>query len=335
MPFSIISPAYYNELTDETNPLNEGVSYTVTVTPYSVEYSFPLMQERVVRKLMEIKEPISFNQQGIDEEKGKVYIEKAKDLVSKFPQLIHYWPGKSVMMNAIQDRQYSIEKRMLLINYVFKAVDNMNNNGKEKEIPPFIMDFMAHPDRSAIMEYFSSLNPNFEFSVLDALSMMAGMPDTKNFKEVRQTVFDRLGYKTDLSNVKDHPFSDVKDKYFDMKINFFSDYLGQGKDKDENREYLLENVLVGFIWSLNMPFSDYSLSMWDNFAFFNVIFNTLKVLLTVYVTKENGDEDFVKAVTAFDESIRAIKGGMVQTTVDMLNKRGFNTNGDMAILSLS
>lgn len=334
MPFSIISPSYYDELTDESNPLNENISYSVTVTPYSVEYSFPLMQERVVRKLMEIPAPISFNQQGMDEAKGQMYIEKSKALLEQFPQLIHYWPAKSVMMNAIQDRQYSIEKRMLLINYVFKAIEMMIKDGKEKEVPPFIMDFMAHPDRNAIIEYFSSLKPNFEFSVMDALSMMAGMPDTENFKEVKQTVFDRLGYKTDLSNLKEHPFSEVSEKYIAMKAHFFSDYLGQGK-KEDSREYILENVLVGFIWSLNMPYSDFSLSMWDNFAFFNVIFNTLKVILTVYVTKENGDEDFVKAVTAFDESIRAIKGGVVAVTVDMLNKRGFNTNGDMAILSLS
>ena len=84
-----------------------------------------------------------------------------------------------------------------------------------------------------------------------------------------------------------------------------------------------------------MPFSDFSKNIWDNFAFLNILFNTLKVLLTVYVTEENGDDGFVEAVCALDESLRAVNNGLVRVIIDSLDKRGFNTNGFMAVLAMS
>lgn len=333
MDFSIVSPVFFNKLTDKSNPKSEGLKYTVTVTPAAVEYSFPLMQEEVVRTLIEDSKPMLFQAKKLDEKAAGKYIKQGQELVKQYPQLQHYSSGRSVLMNCIQDRNYSIEKRFLLMNFTIKTMQNMIEQGKDSEVPKFVGSFFGHTDRSDIIDFFKGITPNFAFSCIDAVSMINSLPDTPKFKPVKEKFLERLGYAKDGSDLMSRPFDSFKDSYLEMKRWFYESYLKQGKE--DSKEYYLENVMIGFIWSMNMPFSDFSKNMWDNFAFFNILFNTLKVLLTVYVTEENGDEGFVEAVCALDESLRAVNNGLVRVTIDSLDKRGFNTNGDMAVLAMS
>ena len=333
MSFPIISPVFYKELTDSSKEENDGVKYNVTISPEAVEYSFPLYQEKVVRKLMEMKEIIPFSRQESNPETIKKYLVRRDELVEKYPQLEHYWQGRVVMMNAIQDRGYSIEKRMLIMNFMCKSMQNAIDNARGNELQPFINGFLQSPDRSKIMDFFKTLKPNFLFSVMDALSMLRGMPSTPEFDEVRKTVFDRLGYPEDEKEAENYSFEKHLPEYLNMKKYFFADYLRQGEE--DSKEYYLENVMMNYIWTFTMPFADYRLSLWENFVFYNVIFNTVKVMLTCYITAENGDEGFVKAITAFDSSVQEIDGSMADVTFRAVEARGFDTNGDMAILSMS
>lgn len=333
MEFSVISPLFFNKLTDPKIKREEELKYTVTVTPSGVEYSFPLMQEEVVRTLISEKEPIAFQARKLKPEQVSKYVKQADKLISTYPFLKHYGVGKTVYMNAVQDRQYSIEKRFLILNFMIKTIQNMMDKGGEEEIAPFVVSFMNHPDRSDILDNFRSIQPNFAFSAMDALSMLNCLPETPKFKKVRDKVFKRAGYAEDRSDFGKKPFEDIKSDYIKIKRWFYEEYLRQGKE--DSREYYIENVLVGFIWSMNMPYADFSLDIWDNFAFFNIMFNTLKVLLTLYVTEERGDDGFVEAVCALDEAFRAVSNGLARTTVKALNDRGFNTNGDMAVLAMS
>lgn len=333
MEFSVISPVIFNKLTDKNNPKSAGLKYTVTVTPTAVEYSFPLMQEEVVKAFIEDSSPMFFQSKKLTEKASEKYIKQGQDLVKKNPLLIHYSSGRSVLMNCIQDRNYSIEKRFLLMNFVIKSMQNMIDQGKDADVPKFVNSFFAHTDRSDIIDYFKSITPNFAFSCIDAVSMINSLPDTPRFKPVKEKFLERLGYAKDGSDLMSRPFEEFRDSYIEMKRWFYESYLKQGKE--DSKEYYLENVIIGFIWSMNMPFSDFSKNIWDNFAFLNILFNTLKVLLTVYVTEENGDDGFVEAVCALDESLRAVNNGLVRVTIDSLDKRGFNTNGDMAVLAMS
>ncbi|MCR5167584.1 MAG: hypothetical protein K6C13_10285 [Oscillospiraceae bacterium] len=333
MSFPIVSPSFYRDLTDPTKKENDGIKYNVTISPVAIEYSFPLYQEKVVRKLMEIKEPISFVAQDTIPEKVKRYTEERDELILKYNYLSNYGLGKAFMMNAIQDRNYSIEKRMLLMNFMSKSVQNAIDRKRDREIPGFVKGFVEKTDRSEIMEFFSRLSPNFRYSVMDAFSVLRGMPSTPAFDEVRKTVFAKLGFDEKLSQPEGDTFSAHVDEYIELKRAFSEDFLRQGKE--DSREYYLENVMVNYIWTLSMPYADYSHDMWDNFMFFNIIFNTIKVMLTCYITPENSDEDFVRAITAFDESMESIRGSMVDITVRSVEKRGLDNNGDMAVLALS
>lgn len=333
MDYSIISPAFFDKLTDKNNPKSDGLQYTMTITPQGIEQFFPLMQEEVVRTLISEKETMMFTAKKINPKQAEKYIKQSDALVQKFPIAKFYGFGKSILMNSIQDRTYSIEKRFLLMNYGIKTIQNLIDTGKESEVPQFTVFFMNHKDKSDIIKLFEELSPNMAFSAIDALSFLNSLPDTKKLLEVKKVIFTKLGYKEDRSDFNKAPFDEHLNKYIEIKKNFYQNILKQGTD--ESKEYYIENIMTGFIWTMNMPLSDFSLNMWDNFTFTNMLFNAVKVLLTLYVTEENVDEDVITAITALDESMRAVDNGLVRLTVDALNKRGFNTNGDMAVLALS
>lgn len=333
MDYSMISPAFFDKLTDKNNPDAEGLQYTITITPSGVEQFFPLMQEKVVRTLIDDKSSMMFMAKKIAPKQAEKYIKQSEALIEKFPLIKYYGFGKSILMNSIQDRNFSIEKRFLLMNYGIKTIQNLIDTGKEAEIPEFTGFFMNHKDKSDIINLFKELSPNMAFSAIDALSFINSLPDTKKLLEVKKVIFPKLDYKEDRSDFTKEPFDKRLEKYIGIKKNFFQNILKQGTD--ESKEYYLENIMIGFIWTMNMPLSDFRLNLWDNFAFTNMLFNAVKVLLTLYVTEDNVDEDVITAITALDESMRAVNNGLVSLTVDALNKRGFNTNGDMAVLALS
>ena len=70
MNFNGIYPIFFDDLTDTKNPENQDINYTISTTPAAIEYSFPLNQPKVVRKLMEIKEPVTYIQKPIGEEQS-------------------------------------------------------------------------------------------------------------------------------------------------------------------------------------------------------------------------------------------------------------------------
>ena len=117
--------------------------------------------------------------------------------------------------------------------------------------------------------------------------------------------------------------------YRPMKKAYYEDFL-------KGREHYIEQVMVNYVWTYCMPYADCTSSLWDNFVFFNTLFNTIKVLITIatYIADDK-DEAFVEAISEFDLALRRTKGSIVKLIADANVKEGLATNGDMAILSMS
>lgn len=324
MSYPIITPYYFAELSDRTDPANDGLEYKIISSPSAIEYVFPSHQERLVRKLMATPDVLQYKMTNLKPENEAEYAKAGEELIKETPILTHYWNIKSLTMNILQNRNYIFEKRMLLLNYTYKTIQGMIEKSREDVIAPFIADFTKTAEHGEVMKYFEAIKPNFAYSLCDGLSFLRAMPKTEAMDKVRYTVFKNVGVD---QSMRDFKFDE--NKYLPMKKAYYEDFL---KDK----EYYIEQIMVNLSWEYCMPFADHRLSLWDNFVFFNTIFNALKVMLTCYTFKsEDKDEAFVAAVTAFSDSLRKIPDNIVRRIVDANNKEGLATNGDMAILAMS
>ena len=324
MPYPIITPSFFNELADKSNPANEGVVYNVMMTPAAVEYAFPLNHPAVVKKLAEHSDVLQYKMTNLKPENEAEYAKHGEELVNENPVLKNYWLLKTLTMNILQNRNYVFEKRMLLLNYAYKTVQGMLDKCKDELIPAFVGDFLRKKDHDDIIKYFETIRPNFQYSLCDGLSFLRTMPSTEEFDKVRFTVFKNAGCDQSMRD-----FKYDENKYLPLKKAYYEDFL---KDK----EHYIEHVMVNYVWTYCMPYADFSIPLWDNFVFFNTLFNTIKVMLTCYTyDRDNKDEAFVTAITAFDDSMRKIEGNVVRRIVDANVNEGLATNGDMAILAMS
>ena len=83
MPYPIITPAFYADLSDKTNPENEGVVYNVLVTPSSIEYVFPLNQDRVIKTLMNTPDVLQYKMTSLKPEHEAEYEKKGQEMIKQ------------------------------------------------------------------------------------------------------------------------------------------------------------------------------------------------------------------------------------------------------------
>ncbi|MGN1089712.1 MAG: hypothetical protein ACI4Q6_04865, partial [Huintestinicola sp.] len=172
--------------------------------------------------------------------------------------------------------------------------------------------------------YFEKVKPNLAFSLCDGISFLRALSDNEESKAVLNKVFENT--KIDISSPE---FKFDEKIYLPMRKAYSENF-------EKNRAHYMEQVVVNYVWTFCMPFADYHMDLWQNFIFFNTIYNALKILIACYTyNAENIDEAFVEAVVAFDKGLRSVKGNMVKTVVDVNLKQQVNNNGDMASLSLS
>ena len=252
------------------------------------------------------------------------YEKKGQEMIKQNPVLQNYWILKTLTMNILQNRNYVFEKRMLLLNFAYKTVQGMMDKSKGHLIPAFVGEFLKTPEHDEVIKYFESVKPNFAYSLCDGLSFLRTMPSNEALDKVRFTVFKNVGCD---QSMRDFKFDESK--YVPMKKAYYEDFL-------KGREHYIEHIMVNYVWTYCMPYADFSIPLWDNFVFFNTLFNTIKVMLTCYTfDREDKDEAFLTAIKAFDTSLREIKGNVVKRIVDANVKEGLATNGDMAILAMS
>lgn len=324
MPYPVITPEFFGELTDRTKIENEFNEYTVLFSPAAVEYVFPLRLDAVLKKLMECRDTIAFKMTNLKPEAESEYSQKGQALIKNTPVLKYYWPVKVMTMNAIQNRTYSFEERMLLLNFIYRTAQNMIDQGKPQAINSFMADFTGKNEHPEIMAYFSKLKPVPLLSLGNGLSFIHSMPDNGDFDKIKFSCFKAMGIDPKATEAEADP-----KKYDALQKKYREEFL-------PGREHYIENIMVNYVWSYCMPFADYKLSLWENYQFFCVLYNAIKVMLTLY-TPDRSDKDdaFFNAMKAFDTSLAAIPGSVVRVVTDTLAREKTNNNGDMAILAIS
>ncbi|MCI7766709.1 MAG: hypothetical protein MSJ26_01850 [Oscillospiraceae bacterium] len=327
MPYPIITPSYFQELAED-NTQEEKILYNVLTSPSAIEYTFPIYQKPLIRKLMSIKDVLSFKMTNLKPEHEEEFAKQGAELVEKYPHLKHYWNFKVLTMQILQNRNFIFEKRMLMLNYAYKTLQGMldKTEGEEQDkyIAAFLRDMTVPKHHDAIMKYFETITPNFAYSLCDALSLLRALPPSEEYNKLLDKVFAAVNCDRAM---KEFRFDEKI--YMPMKKAYYEDFL-------KDREHYIEQVMVNYVWTYCMPYADCTSNLWDNFIFFNTLFNTLKVLITVatYIADDK-DEAFVEAVSEFDSALRRTKGSIVKLVAAANAKEGLATNGDMAILSMS
>ena len=323
MGFPIVTPASLNKLKEKLAPLTPEDFCDVAVSVAAVEYAPKLENIEVARAILTEKDILSYSMINLPDDKSEQLIEQSKAIVDAHPSAAYYWQMRILFMNILQNRSVNIEKRMLLLNYAVKTTQNMVDSYQPHLIPKFIDEFTSTSDFTPVMEYFKGVRPNPAYSLADGISLIKSLKKPNAaYKEVINTVYKNLG----VSGPETLNMIDMKN-YIGMRKAFTD-------DMDDERASLIENVLVSYVWTYSLPFNSPNYNFWDHFVFFGSLYNAVKVLYTCYMPGKEED-DFVKAISAFDAALRASDSNLIRTVIQAAKNSGQNNNGDLATLTLS
>ncbi len=328
MGFPIITPAFFKELAEQMKPVKPDEFCDVNITSAAVEYVPRLCFEQVTRRLAEEKDILAYNMINLPDDESEQFVAQSREILAVYPQAQYYWQIRTMFMNILQNRQVNFEKRMLLLNYGVKTVQGMMDNGRAELIPKFIDDYTAeNKDFTPILEYFKDIRPNPGYALADGISLLKSLSKPNAaYKEVLNTIYKNLG----VSGPETLKSADMK-KYIEMRKNFS---LRAANESEGVFSCGLENVMINYVWSYSIPFSDPRFSFWEHFVFFCSLYNAVKVMLTCFAA--DGSEDaFVKAVAAFDTALRASDKELMAKIILAVKNSGQSNNGDLAILTLS
>lgn len=324
MGFPVVSPAILKELTEQFKPMQPNEFCDVIVSSAAVEYSPQLSRIEVVKALMKEKNILAYNMSNLPDEQSEQFIEQSQKFIETYPNAQYYWQLKTLFMNILQNRNINFEKRFLLLNYAVKTVQGMVDKGQPDLIPRFVEDFTsADFDYEPVLRYFKEVRPNPGYSLADGISLLKSLnKPNAAYKEVLSGIYKSLG----VSGPETIRMADMK-KYIELRKKFTELVSGE-------KAGYIENVMISYVWSYSLPLANPEFTFWDHFVFFCSLYNAVKVMITCYAP-DGDDEAFAKAISAFDEAIRASDSRLMNKIIYAARNTGQNNNGDLAILTIS
>ena len=323
MGFPIVTPTIFDELKEQLIPLNPEDFCDIAVSVSAVEYIPRLSNIDVAKRYISEKDILSFKMINLPDEQSAQFIEKSTEILKAYPAASYYWQMRTLFMSVIQNRSVNLEHRFLLLNYAVKTVQGMYDNGQPDRIPKFIEEFTSQSDYAPVLDFFKQVRPNPAYSLADGISLIKFLKKPgAAYKEVLNTVYKNLG----ISGPESLKLIDMK-KYIGMRKAY-------SEAMNSEKSIAIENVLVNYIWANSLPFNNPSLTYWDHFVFFCSLYNAIKILYTCYMPGKE-DEDFAKAISAFDAAVRATNDNLMYKIVMAVKNSGQSNNGDMAMLTLS
>lgn len=322
MGFPVITPSFYKELVPDVKNPESGPKCDIIMSPTAVEYIFSLSNTEVVKKLMSIKEPLAFNMADIDNEVADEFKKNAEERIKKYPFLKYYWQIRTLLINILQKKEIVFEKRMLILNYCMKAMDDLISQDRMDLIPSFVHEIISAENYDKILEYFKTLKPLCEASLAEGLALLKLLNTTPEFDKIMFCIYKNLGV-SGPETIKDVDIN----KYIDLKIKFNKSIMLE-------KSHYLENIMINYIFNFSFPFASGDITLWDNYVFMCSLYNAIKIMLTCYMP-DRSDDDFANAIAQFDTVIRKQIPSIIPRVINASKNSGQNNNGDMAIIVVS
>jgi len=227
---------------------HEYLSHTCKVYPRKVvkiqdliEVSYTLSCTEVVRRLILDSEPMEFNTETIDLQYKPEYINYNDE--SMFHK--YFWEIRSLAIDIMQCRNIDVTKRIVILGMFLKKISSSFDIEK------------------SIIEYkFIISEPK---KIVDELSKLKSPKGY--FKSLFKILFDTI--KSFIS-AKQEPFLEAIKPLFEMEYDdifeeFIEIYKNEYLDFEKNSEYIIENIVVYYIYDSKIPIDINSLTIIDRY----------------------------------------------------------------------
>ena len=264
----------------------------------------------VIEMFLLNKEQLSFDSVISEEDKEELAIDKKISTIKK-DYLSSFWDIRMFTIGLLQNRNFDIEKRLIILGMVYNKLNEVIKENKLDAIKGILDLYSNNLNDVSLFDSLDNLNVNYKMKAVVLKTLRFGIIND-NLKKVNENLLELLQFDE----------NGVSEKYnnaIDSKLKPFM----------EEYDYAFENYLVNIAYSSAMPFDDKGEIM-NSYLYLAIQYAMLKAYLVSVDNEKITSEDFVDIITltsrtlnhnkTYEANVKKVMNGFSTGSLNMLAK---------------
>lgn len=181
----------------------------------------------------------------------------------------YFWDIRIFSIGLLQNRNYSLEDRLIILGIVYKKIEELNENKRLSEIPSMLASMIETVEADFFKEELEKINPNYQIQFQMTKAMVdrravQGLTSERYLECLTETL---LG----IGHIEGEEIENIIKKYEESYKKYYMPYM-------KEKEYILENYLVNEYFKELMPFGYYK-TIWEAYTFLCTLYSMVKLHL--------------------------------------------------------
>ncbi|HEY9062160.1 MAG TPA: flagellin lysine-N-methylase [Pseudobacteroides sp.] len=235
----------------------------------------------------------------------------------------YLWELRIFIINVLQDRRMRLSERLIVLGMFFNKLQEYLNENRVDDIPVLIGTYVNYLETDAFGESLKGIpvQYNIQMELLKEISdrrYQMGVNSTR-YIECFAEFLNGIEYRLEAT------IEENGERYRSAWEDYYEPFM-------KEREYILENYLVNYVFRTAFPFSNEK-NIFDIYTVMVLHYALIKMQLIGMAGFRKGltDECVVKLIQAFAKAVEHNKV-FINDMVDVLRRNGYNTMTFMAIL---
>lgn len=308
-----------------------------------LDCSLTLGCEEVVRLLLEEKEGflLQTEEKDISFEELSDYENMPSLLFVKKPILKEYYTIRGLVLGILQNREYDMGERMILLGIALQKVHNMEKEEKLEEIPQYINNFLQNmnkiQNKNVYQQFFENIQGHSRLRALNTLTKYYSIWNLNQLrKDIRTNILTRIDADMKFQASQQQKKEDQEVIFDKVKYHFDGEKYAEAEEYFKNwtnkNPHVLENIIVSLAWQKKIPFA-YGKDIWKNYCAFAVMYSIFRFNLAMFITKDTTEEEIIDCIVTTARSILH-NDENTKKLEDELEDNESNTLAHMAMLVL-
>lgn len=235
----------------------------------------------------------------------------------------YFWEIRIFSLNLIQNRNYNLEERLIILGIVYKKIEELYNDKKIEELPRLLNNMNSIIESEGLKEKFKNIpiSTHIQIRLIKEITNEKVIKGVSNKRYIECLKEAALG----LENSNDGTLESVVKKYEYNYKEYFIPYL---KDK----EYIIENYILNEYFKEMMPFGFYK-TIWDSYMFLCILYSMVKlnmIGISGYYKGLNDDITLKIIQSLSKEVVHNVK--YIQEIIKLLKDNEYDTLAYMSII---
>lgn len=279
----------------------------------SVEKNLSTSCPEVVEKLIINTNKIEFNQEIQLIEEKNLYINERIN-TNKEGYIKYFWDIRIFTIDLLQNRNLSIEDRLIAIGIVYKKIEELTKNKEIEKIPAILKLYKEEFERGNIFGNIKKviISDEVKISILNKLIITTS--SNHDYIVLTKVLLESMNFNDSQELIKNYNLS-KRSKYEEFLLE---------------KEYIVENYLVNLAFANVMPFEENS-EIFNKYLEMAVLYSLVKLYLLGTDEKEITEERVIKVITLLSRVINH-NPTYIKDVVNYINSISDSEMNKLAIL---